>query len=309
MPDAPSLTVQAPAKVNLTLEVLRPRPDGYHELRTLFQAIGRYDTLTFERAGDLSLAVEGDAPPADDNLVLRAARLLWNHAQSLHAPGAHIRLKKRIPSGAGLGGGSSDAAAALVALNQLWGAGLDREQLAALGRQLGADVPFFLWGGAALGTQRGDRIEPLPSMPPAWFVLATPPFELPAKTARIFRALRPDEHTDGARTLALAADLRRGVPLTSDRLYNGLFAAARREFAKLSEYVATLERASGGPWMLSGAGPTCYRLAGDEREAREIERRLEGLPGARFIAPALPPVPPASGAGGARDRDSADQKR
>lgn len=162
--------LSAPAKVNLTFEALGRRADGYHEVRTVLHAISLADEIAFAPADDLSLAVEppekgafssaASAPAGDDNLVLRAARLLRREAGV--KTGAAIRLRKRIPVAAGLGGGSSDAAAALRGLRRLWGLDLDADALRELAAQLGSDVPFFVTGGAALAEGRGERIMPLP---------------------------------------------------------------------------------------------------------------------------------------------------
>ncbi len=282
---AAGLTVRAPAKLNLSLEVLRRRPDGYHELCTLFQAIDLCDELSVEPSDGLTLTVEGDAPPGEENLVLRAAHMLSPYAGGR---GAYLRLRKRIPSGAGLGGGSSDAATALLALNRLWGTGLERPGLAEMARTLGADVPFFLHGGTARGTGRGDTIEPLPDVSSLWFVLSVPPFSLPVKTARVFRNLRTDELTDGLRTLQLAATLRSGGSPGSGDLYNGLRSAALRAFKDLGPYLVALEDASGREWALSGAGPACYTIAASRVEAEDLGRCVENLPGLRYVTSAAP---------------------
>ncbi len=187
------LEVAAAAKVNLHLEVLGRRPDGYHEVRTLLQSVDWYDDLEAEAAheGELNLEVEPDgaAPTGDDNLVLRAARLLWASCGS--RPGARLRLVKRIPSGGGLGGGSADAAAALVLLDRLWSLGVPPEVLHSLAAMLGSDVPFFLHGGLALGVGRGDEVYPLPDLrEPLHVVIAAPPVEVP--TAEVYGRLEQE---------------------------------------------------------------------------------------------------------------------
>ncbi len=265
--------------------MLRRRPDGYHELCTLFQTIDLCDELTVEPADGLTLMVEGDAPPGEENLVLRAAHMLSPYTGGR---GAHIHLLKRIPSGAGLGGGSSDAAAALLALNRLLGTGLERPGLAEMARTLGADVPFFLHGGTALGTGRGDAIEPLPDVSSLWFVLSVPPFSLPEKTARVFRNLRADELTDGLRTHQLATTLRSGGSPGKGDLYNGLRSAALRAFSDLGRYLTALEAASEREWALSGAGPACYALVASRAEAEDLGRCLKNLPGLRYVTSAAP---------------------
>ncbi len=161
------MRIEAPAKVNLFLEVLGKRPDGYHEIVTVMQTVSLFDTLEVEEGEGFAIEVEGiPIPPGGENLVLKAARLLAEKAGIRR--GALFRLLKRIPPGAGMGGGSSDAAAALLALNQVWGLKASREDLAAVAARVGSDVPFFLHGGTALCRGRGELVEslePLPAFP------------------------------------------------------------------------------------------------------------------------------------------------
>ena len=164
-----SLTVHAPAKLNLFLHVVGRRDDGMHELQTLFRLVNLYDELTFEVTAE-ALTLTGDMA-ADDNLVMRAARLLRERTGT--AGGARIRLAKRIPVEAGLGGGSSDAAATLLALNVLWQTGLDTAALEALGLELGADVPLFVRGVNAFGEGGGERLTPV-QLPPEDYLLVRP---------------------------------------------------------------------------------------------------------------------------------------
>ncbi len=173
-----SLVVDAHAKVNLRLRVLSRRVDGYHDLETVFQALALHDTLRVS-AGPrcLSLRCPDPAVPTDErNLVWRAARLIWQAGGRAGEPTGRARLLKRIPMQAGLGGGSADGAAALVAWDGLWGTALGRARLFELAAQLGADVPFFLCGGTAVGLSRGDDVLPLVDLPPRWVALAIPPF-------------------------------------------------------------------------------------------------------------------------------------
>lgn len=179
------LTVEAPAKVNLTLRVLRRRADGFHDLESVVAAIGLTDTLTVRLATDLSLSCQGlEVSSGDDNLVLKAARLLRETCAV--RGGAQVRLEKRIPLGRGLGGGSSDGAAALAALNVLWECGLARDELARLGARVGSDVPLFLGSPVCVMRGRGERIEPLAHRPRWWVALAWPPYGLP--TAQVYAA-------------------------------------------------------------------------------------------------------------------------
>ncbi|KAA0890122.1 4-(cytidine 5'-diphospho)-2-C-methyl-D-erythritol kinase [Pusillimonas sp. ANT_WB101] len=186
--------VPAPAKINLFLHVTGRRSDGYHLLQTAFRFIGVYDTLSFDTRRDGQVVREGEGLSglaAEDDLVVRAARTL-QRATGTHQ-GVQIRYTKRIPSGAGLGGGSSDAASTLIALNRLWGTGLDRQQLMALGSTLGADVPVFIYGQPAFATGIGDVFAPL-SLPDNAYVVVQPPQTV--STASVFSS--PDLTRDSA---------------------------------------------------------------------------------------------------------------
>jgi 4-diphosphocytidyl-2-C-methyl-D-erythritol kinase len=185
---AQSITLLAPAKLNLFLHITGRRTDGYHELQTLFQLLDYGDTVTVSAApaGVFSLqllAADAKASmPMDSNLVSRAVRLLRDRAGQAEL-GASIKLHKRIPAGAGLGGGSSDAAATLLALNQLWQLHWSRPQLAELGLQLGADVPVFIGGKSAWGEGVGERLQEV-QLEPAWYLVITPNCQV--STAAIF---------------------------------------------------------------------------------------------------------------------------
>lgn len=170
------LQVQAQAKINLGLRIIAKRPDGYHDIETIFQEISLCDELTLlPHAGDIRIHCDHPACPADQrNLVYKAAALLQQHAQTDH--GADITIRKTIPVGAGLGGGSSDAAATLKALNHMWQLSLSESELVALAAQLGADVAFFIQGGAALGTGKGDLLQPVVMPEDYWGVLIYPGF-------------------------------------------------------------------------------------------------------------------------------------
>jgi 4-diphosphocytidyl-2-C-methyl-D-erythritol kinase len=182
------IRVPAYAKLNLGLEVLGLREDGYHELRTVFQTVDLADTLELTLTRRPTIAIECDHPlvPKDaTNLAMRAALELQRFGQV--KKGVRIALRKRIPVGGGLGGGSSNAAAVLLALDRLWNLGLGRPGLMPLARRLGADVPFFLFGGTALGIARGDEIYPLREQVRAHVVLVVP--DVPIATAAVFRRL------------------------------------------------------------------------------------------------------------------------
>jgi 4-diphosphocytidyl-2-C-methyl-D-erythritol kinase len=189
------LGLPAPAKLNLFLQVIGRRPDGFHELRTGFVAIGLSDTLDFELLGDPRVERSGDLTgPVEQDLAVRAARLLQQQSQC--RLGVRIEVNKRIPTGGGLGGGSSDAATTLLALNRLWRLHLQRERLASLALQLGADVPFFLQPGPALGEGIGERLSPL-AVPARWYALIHP--HVHVSTADIFRSAELTAHLEHAK--------------------------------------------------------------------------------------------------------------
>jgi 4-diphosphocytidyl-2-C-methyl-D-erythritol kinase len=179
------MKIKSFAKINLGLEVIKKRKDGYHEIKTLFQTIDLFDILDFSQALSDEICLEGDdetIPWDRNNLIFKAALLLKE--QSNVSTGIRVNVTKNIPAGRGLGGGSSNAAMTLYALNKRWGLGLKKKDLIELGKKLGADVPFFFEGGLCLGLERGDKIVPLEELPPLVCVLALPPFSI--STANIY---------------------------------------------------------------------------------------------------------------------------
>jgi len=251
--------IDARAKINLGLEVVRKRPDGYHDIRTLFQEIGLADLLEIEAALGPEIRIEGDDPsvPWDEtNLVHRAARALQERVGP--EQGAVLRLAKKIPAGGGLGGGSSDAAAALTGLNAVWKAGLTRDELAVLGRGLGADVPYFLHGGLCLGEERGDRLTELADLPPLFVVLALPPFPVP--TALIYRSLPPDALTSDENDSKITRFLQTGeLGSLENRLEETIF----RLFPELQVYPAQFRKNGAELSLVTGSGSAVFGLFRD----------------------------------------------
>jgi 4-diphosphocytidyl-2-C-methyl-D-erythritol kinase len=284
---AGEVAVDAPAKVNLFFEVLGQRPDGYHEIETLMCPIDLYDTLRFREHSDGQLelrcervtrsAVAGRAEPVQvpegpDNLVLRAATLLRRRAGV--GRGARMWLVKRIPTSAGLGGGSSDAAAALAAANLGWGLGWSREALAELAAELGSDVPFFLAGGPAICRGRGERVEPVSGATMLHFVVVRPPEGL--STAAVYSVCRP---ADARRSVAATAEaVRRGdLPALAALLHNRLEAAARSLSPwpeRLREALGRMDFLGGG---MSGSGTSWFGLCRHARHARRLARHLDAV--------------------------------
>ena len=264
------LRLLAPAKVNLTFEVLARRDDGYHEVRTILQAISLADELTFEASDDLSLTVDPvGAAPVEGNLALDAARLLQREAGV--SMGAAIHLTKHIPTAGGLGGGSSDAAIALLGLRRLWGLDLDADALRELAARLGSDVPFFVSGGTALGEGRGEQLTPLPSLDGA-VVVAVPDASRPRdKTGQMYGLLRPEHYTDGSATAGAEQRLRSGEPL-DDGLTNAFDAVASEAYPFYAAMRQAFESAGLRP-ALCGAGPSMFALV-DAGEASALAKRV-----------------------------------
>jgi 4-diphosphocytidyl-2-C-methyl-D-erythritol kinase len=263
--------LRALAKINLDLRVLGKRPDGFHELRTIFQTISLADTLEIAFTPARKTAIElTDALNIADNLVLRAARMVMD---ALRATGKiEMRLTKRIPMGAGLGGGSSDAAAVLLALPALAGRALPLPKLSNIAEQLGSDVPFFLLGGTAAGIGRGSELFPLPDSPPQSGLLVAPGIHV--NTAQAYRDLSPRLTTELQQNKIFSFQ-----SLTWD---TGVLTSARNDFEavvfeqhpKLATLKRRLVRAGATAAMMSGSGSALYGLF---RDRNAIFRAIESL--------------------------------
>ena len=263
--------VSAAAKVNLALEVLTKRADGYHEIATVMQAVDLSDRLVLEDAEVLELrASTPDVPTDGTNLALRAARVL-REAAGIER-GVRITLDKRIPVAAGLGGGSTDAAAALIGLNRLWGLRWPAGRLAELAVTLGMDVPFFLRGGAALGTGRGERLEPLVVGALA-LVLVSP--RGGASTAEIYGGVTPAMYSDGSHVRQMVAALRSRRPArVAASLYNALERVAAAAHGQVAQMEAALLAAGALGAAMSGSGLTVFGVARSFDHARQIRARV-----------------------------------
>jgi len=269
-----SLTIQAYAKINLTLDVLAKRPDGYHEISTILQTISLADTLTFETGGSLDFSCNVPGLQTPDNLVLKAARLLQQTTGS--NKGAIISLNKTIPVAAGLGSGATDAAATLVGLNRLWELNIPLKKLTDLAARLGSDVAFFLFGGTALAKGRGEQITPLPPIPQLWLVLLKPPVEpVPNKTAQLYSQLNPSHFTSGQFTEKLVAHLNHGGKVEDSFLFNAFERVVFNFFPKLTECRSILLKAGARSVHLAGSGPALFTLAPDKAHGEAILKRLE----------------------------------
>lgn len=263
------ITLPAPAKLNLCLHILGRRPDGYHELQTAFQLLDYGDELTFTPRSDSEIrlypALEG--VPEEENLIWRAADLLRPHATAF--TGVDIALNKRLPLGGGLGGGSSDAATTLLALNQLWRCDCPTEALQRLGLQLGADVPVFVAGHSAWAEGVGEQLSPI-ELPERWFLVVTPP--TPVSTLGVFC------HKDLTRDtvpITVAAFLERGGKNDCQPLVRKLYPEVDKALIWLENFVSNA--------TMSGTGASVFASFKSEAEAREANRKTPA-PWSSFVA-------------------------
>ena len=273
------MKARAYAKVNLGLEVLFRREDGYHELRTILQTVDMYDRLSFEsRPSGIELDLR-DSPGQDDrtlptgheNLVVRAAELL---AERMGRPvGARVELEKRIPVGRGLGGGSADAAVTLLALNELWQGGLSLRDLSGLGAELGMDVPFFFFGGTALGMGRGDEVFPLAHQVDVPIALILPDFAI--STAAAYRNLILTKRESSLKLHSFASSSFGGGNDLPD-LMNDLEAATREHLSSINGYKQILLELGASASLMSGSGSAVFGIFDDEAVTHSAVQSLKG---------------------------------
>jgi 4-diphosphocytidyl-2-C-methyl-D-erythritol kinase len=267
------LTIEAPAKLNLTLEVLGKRPDGYHEIRSVVQTIDLCDLLHFE-AGDRTEFKSGALEwVAKKSLVSKAVGLLREATRC--TAGVVIKVDKHIPLLSGLGGDSSDAAAVLVGLNRLWELDLSQERLLGLAAELGSDVPFLLHGGTALMEGRGEVVTPLPPLSEVWFVLVVPAVgREPGKTGKAYAALKESDYTGGQYTARVVEILKSSGRLGTGMLFNVFERTVFEGSLAITEFRQQMMAAGAGNVNLAGSGPTLFTLADDRATAEQIYNRL-----------------------------------
>lgn len=289
------VAIDAPAKLNLGLEVLGRRDDGYHDLATIFLTIDRCDRLELRESNELSLSCDRCDVAEDENLALRTIAALREAAGD--RDGAAIALEKRIPAAAGLGGASSDAAAALLAARDLWQLTLNDTALAPIAATLGSDVPFFLRGGCALGEGRGERLTPLPLPEGIWFVVVAPVIAIPRKTASLYARLRPEDFGDGSSIAAQATRLRAGLPPDPARFVNAFTRPLYELVPSLADLPRVMREVGAPSVALSGAGPAHYALLHDREEAKRVAARLRQLLGSSADVIVAAPFPSRPSAG------------
>ncbi len=285
------LTLQAPAKLNLTLEVLGERQDGFHEIRSVFQTVNLCDSLHFQPGRDIEFKSDKPDWIPEESLVSKTASLIRQATGC--AKGVTITVDKRIPWLAGLGGDSSDAAAILRGLNQLWGLGLSLQELLGLAAQLSSDASFFLVGGTALAEGRGEIVTPLPPLPHSWVVLMMPPvLRVPGKTKQLYASLKASHYTGGQVTDELVALLTRGGEVTAASLFNVFDGVARDNFAGLDEYKQQFLQAGAGEVCLAGSGPALFTLVRGKNRAEQIYESLQQQGLESYLSDTLPAIEP-----------------
>ncbi|MFC1951778.1 4-(cytidine 5'-diphospho)-2-C-methyl-D-erythritol kinase [Chloroflexota bacterium] len=267
------VTVKAPAKLNLTLEVLAKRQDGFHEIRSVIQTVNLSDSLRFRLSQNVVFKCDVLDWIPEKSLVTKTASLLQKTTGC--SKGATIEISKRIPLVSGLGGDSSDAVATLRGLNKLWELGLSREELLDLAVQLGSDTAFFFYGGTAQVEGRGEIVTLLPSMPHMWVILVVPPVSrLPRKTERLYTSLRATHYTDGQITRKLVEELEAGEEFTPSLLYNTFENVAFAHFSELRVYREHMVKAGASNVQLAGSGPSLFTMIKDRIKAEELYTRL-----------------------------------
>ncbi len=278
------ITLRAPAKINLTLEVLRKRSDGFHEVRSVLQTIDLYDTLYIQAGRGFTFECDIPGWSVEKSLLSRVLSLF----SAENRGGVDIKIEKRIPLLSGLGGDSSDAAALLKGLNDFYGLNLSNEKLYEMAVKLGTDVAFFLKGGTALAEGRGEVIKPLPSPPKLWLVLIFPDITVePGKTAKMYAALKPTDFTDGAATARVVDALKKGKSLAPSLLLNTFENVVFDVFQGLAGYRERLLKLGAPSVHLAGSGPTLFSVFKDKSKAEEFYRRCQAKSIKTYLAATL----------------------
>lgn len=279
--------VQANAKINLTLDVLEERRDGYHNIRSVMQSISLHDRLSLTRT-ECDISIEGshrEVPWDADNLACRAALELQKTVGTRQ--GVHIKLWKGIPVAAGLGGGSADAAAVLRGLNRLWDTKLDGDQMREIGKRIGADVPFCLTGGTALAEGMGDILTPLEPVPMLWLVLFKPFFGV--STGEVYRAHRRIKDEYRYNTEDVLSELKKGA---LDGIISGIGNTLQRTttslYPEVADIIHGLEEIGIPKVFMCGSGPTVCAVVSDKKEARQLKGKCSGFNGNIYIAHTVP---------------------
>ncbi|WP_410512954.1 4-(cytidine 5'-diphospho)-2-C-methyl-D-erythritol kinase [Paenibacillus sp. BR2-3] len=268
---------KAPAKINLMLDVLHKRPDGFHEVEMIMTMVDLADRLELSELPRDSIIISSQAgyiPLDEKNLAFQAARLIKDRYDV--KSGVHIHLDKRIPVAAGLAGGSSDAAATLRGLNRLWRLGIPAEELLELGAELGSDVPFCITGGTALATGRGEKLTPIGSPPQCWVVLAKPPINV--STAEVYGRLRSSSITVHPSSRLMREAIEDGdFQGVCDRLGNVLEDVTLKLYPEVQQLKEAMIKLGADGVLMSGSGPTVFGLVSKQSKVARIYNGLRGF--------------------------------
>ncbi|WNR44763.1 4-(cytidine 5'-diphospho)-2-C-methyl-D-erythritol kinase [Paenibacillus roseipurpureus] len=268
---------KAPAKINLSLDVLHKRPDGYHEVEMVMTMVDLADRIEMQEMARDTIIISSQAgyiPLDEKNLAFQAARLIKDRYDVKQ--GVYIHLDKRIPVAAGLAGGSSDAAATLRGLNRLWNLNISNEELQILGAELGSDVPFCVTGGTALATGRGEKLEPISAPPQCWVVLAKPPINV--STSEIYGKLNArgiKQHPSTAGVLSAIRD--KQFDRLCDNLGNVLEGVTLDLYPEVRHLKECMQRLGADGVLMSGSGPTVFGLVSKEAKVARIYNGLRGF--------------------------------
>ncbi|MGB9629133.1 MAG: 4-(cytidine 5'-diphospho)-2-C-methyl-D-erythritol kinase [Thermodesulfobacteriota bacterium] len=265
------LRLESPAKINLRLEILRKREDGYHDIRTIFQKISLYDKLLFRLKKEKGISITTDQPRlpvGKENLVYRAAQLMIQKAG--FEGGIHIQIEKKIPLGAGLGGGSSNAATTLKALNQLFETNLKEKELMRMGKEIGADVPFFFLRGAAIGSGIGEKLKEI-RLPDLWYILIYPNFEVSTLWAYRNYILTKRKFQINLHQLP------KNPEEVSKILWNDLEEVVSRRFPQVFRMKEILYSVGAEGALMTGSGPTVFGIFSKEGGAKEAFRKVKQI--------------------------------
>jgi 4-diphosphocytidyl-2-C-methyl-D-erythritol kinase len=273
----------APAKVNLGLEVIGRRSSGFHEVVTILETVSLFDVIDVIPSSHLSVD-SGDCVNQDDDLILKAIRAV--ERETGRSILFSVKLTKRIPIAAGLGGGSSDAGTVLAFLSRL--TELPADSVLAIAAELGSDVPFFLEGGVSIATGTGVDIEPVNPRGRRWYVIVTPDLEIPGKTATLYRKLKPEDFSDGTSTWRVADQISRFESIDPDALVN-VFQRPLREFEAFNNARQALLDAGASFAIPSGAGPAVFTMCESIQHAKHIVPRIRQTRYQAFIATSVAP--------------------
>ncbi|QNO14882.1 4-(cytidine 5'-diphospho)-2-C-methyl-D-erythritol kinase [Alkalicella caledoniensis] len=275
------MKLKARAKINLTLDVLHKRSDNYHEIEMIMQLVDLYDSLEIREGEGIEIVCSHPFVPTDEgNLVYKAAKSLQKYTGT--KKGAKITIEKRIPVAAGLGGGSSDCATTLMGLNKFWKLNLSLEELAKLGKELGADVPFFIKGGTQLAKGIGEDLTLLPSLPPVWVVLAKP--NLGVSTKEVYLGLEIDKITKRPNTQAMISAITEGnIKEVSNNLCNVLETVTLRRYSTVKILKDRITQLGACGTLMSGSGPTVFGLCSTYERALKIAKSLGTLAEEVFV--------------------------